>query len=42
MPDVGQPVPEFSGRSTRGDVSSAALKGRRYVLYFFPRAFTAG
>ena len=43
MPRVGEPAPALDARATNGeDVSLAALRGRWVVVYFFPRAFTAG
>jgi thioredoxin-dependent peroxiredoxin len=40
---VGQEAPEFRARTT-GDVelTLSSLRGRWVVLYFFPKAFTAG
>ena len=36
-------IPEFSMPATGGrTVSSASLKGQRYVLYFYPKADTPG
>ena len=45
MPDIteGQPAPAFDmATSDGGRVSSAALKGRLYALYFYPKADTPG
>lgn len=39
---VGQALPEFTAQSTQGDISSEALKGQPYVLYFYPRDNTPG
>ncbi len=43
MLQIGDQVPEFN-LSTSGDktVSSASLKGTRYVLYFYPKDDTPG
>jgi peroxiredoxin Q/BCP len=39
----GQPAPDFSlPASDNRTVSSTALTGRRYVLYFYPKADTSG
>ncbi len=43
MPDVGEKAPEFSLPTDSGeDVSLAALKGRKFVLYFYPKDNTPG
>lgn len=40
---VGDQAPEFSADTTAGSsVSLGELRGRWVVLYFFPKAFTAG
>jgi peroxiredoxin Q/BCP len=42
-PRVGDTAPDFAARTTAGtDLSLAALRGRWAVLFFFPKAFTAG
>jgi peroxiredoxin Q/BCP len=43
MLKVGDTAPAFAGRSADGrTVKLADLRGRKVVLYFFPRAFTPG
>ncbi|MFL5351966.1 peroxiredoxin [Archangium sp.] len=43
MLDVGQQAPDFTGTDCRGRTFSlSALRGRRVVLFFFPKAFTLG
>ena len=43
MLKVGEAAPEFSTTATNGQpVSLAGLRGTWVVLYFFPKAFTAG
>ncbi len=43
MLDVGQVAPDFSGTDCQGrPFSLSALRGRRVVLFFFPKAFTLG
>ena len=43
MLKVGDPAPEFDLQSdTTGEVTSRDLKGKRYVLYFYPRDDTPG
>ncbi|WP_224247797.1 peroxiredoxin [Hyalangium gracile] len=43
MIQVGDPAPEFTATDCQGHpFSLAALRGRRVVLFFFPRAFTIG
>lgn len=40
---VGRKVPAFSAEATGGStISSRSLKGRKYVLYFYPRDNTPG
>ena len=40
---VGDAAPALSARTTDGrELSLADLRGRWVVLYFFPKAFTAG
>lgn len=40
---VGDPAPDFSLPASGGrTVSSAGLRGRPYVLYFYPKADTSG
>ena len=43
MPAIGDPAPAFSLPSTSGkDVSLSALRGKRVVLYFYPKDDTPG
>jgi peroxiredoxin Q/BCP len=43
MLDIGSQVPDFSLSSDSGAVvSSAELRGQRYVLYFYPKDDTPG
>ena len=43
MLKVGQAAPDFTGRTTSGaDLALTELRGQWVVLYFFPKAFTAG
>ena len=39
---VGQPIPPFNAVSTQGDITLDALKGRKTVLYFYPKDSTPG
>lgn len=39
---TGQKVPDFSAASTGGEISLSALKGRKLVLYFYPKDNTPG
>lgn len=40
---LGQPIPDFSVASTTGEMlTSATQKGRRFVLYFYPKDATPG
>jgi len=41
--DIGAPVPDFSLPATRiGTVSRASLKGKPFVIYFYPKDNTSG
>lgn len=43
MIQVGEPAPDFAATDCQGrSVSLASLRGRRVVLFFFPKAFTIG
>ncbi len=43
MLKVGDPVPEFAAETTDGKpISAALLRGRTFVVFFFPRAYTPG
>jgi len=43
MIQVGDPAPGFTATDCQGQaLSLASLRGRRVVLFFFPRAFTIG
>ena len=43
MPTVGQPAPAFEGVSHTGEaISLDSLKGKKVVLYFYPKDFTPG
>ncbi len=39
---VGQAIPSFTAASTQGELSLDALKGRKTVLYFYPKDSTPG
>jgi|SRR5699024_7609847 len=38
----GQPIPDFTAQSDQGELSSQALRGTPFVLYFYPRDNTPG
>jgi peroxiredoxin Q/BCP len=43
MLKVGLEAPDFAAETTAGSkIALADLRGRWVVLYFFPKAFTAG
>jgi thioredoxin-dependent peroxiredoxin len=42
MLKIGDPAPAFSLDSNTGPVKSSDLKGKRYVLYFYPKDDTPG
>ncbi len=40
---IGSAAPEFSGPTSQGEIlQSTSLRGRPYVLYFFPKSGTPG
>lgn len=40
---LGHPAPDFSAKDTRGEqFQLSKLRGKRVVLFFFPKAFTPG
>ena len=39
---VGRKVPDFSAASTGGDIRLSKLKGRKVVLFFYPKDNTPG
>lgn len=43
MLSSGDTVPDFSLKDSKGNtVKKADLKGKKYVVYFYPRDFTQG
>ena len=43
IPSIGQSVPDFTATATvGGDISLAALAGKKVVLYFYPKDATPG
>lgn len=43
LPEVGSPAPDFSVAAHDGSVVSlAGLRGRKVVLWFYPKADTPG
>ena len=39
---VDQPVPDFTAAATGGDFALSALRGKKVVLYFYPKDNTPG
>ncbi|MBN9426855.1 MAG: peroxiredoxin [Burkholderiales bacterium] len=39
---LGKKVPDFTAAATGGDVTLSSLKGRKVVLYFYPKDNTPG
>ena len=39
---VDQPVPDFTATATGGDFTLSALRGKKVVLYFYPKDNTPG
>jgi len=42
VPQAGEPAPSFSAVASTGPVALEDFRGRKLVLYFFPKADTAG
>ena len=42
MVQVGDPVPDLELETTAGKIRLPQLRGKKVVLYFFPKAFTTG
>ncbi len=43
MIEIGQPAPDFEAKDSKGEtLRLSSLKGKKVVLYFFPKAFTTG
>jgi len=43
MPTVGQPAPDFTVQDDRGNtVTLAGLRGKKVVLFFYPKDDTPG
>jgi peroxiredoxin Q/BCP len=40
--NVGDPAPDFEAESTKGKIKLSDFRGKRVVLYFYPKAFTPG
>ncbi|PHQ69061.1 MAG: hypothetical protein COB93_09005 [Sneathiella sp.] len=43
MTAIGNPAPDFTlSTDTAGDISLSGLKGKKFVLYFYPKDDTYG
>lgn len=42
MPTVGEPAPDFTAPTDSGSVTLSALRGKKVVLYFYPKDATPG
>ena len=40
--DKGMLAPDFEAESTKGKIKLSEYRGRKVILYFFPKAFTPG
>ena len=40
--EVDRQVPDFTASATGGDISLSGLKGKKLVLYFYPKDNTPG
>jgi peroxiredoxin Q/BCP len=42
VPQAGEKAPSFAGTASTGPIALDDFKGRKLVLYFYPKADTAG
>ena len=43
MPEIGEPAPDFTATTNAGEqISLSSLRGKKVVLYFYPRDNTPG
>lgn len=42
LPVVGTAVPAFTAMTNKGEISLASLKGKKLILYFYPKDNTPG
>lgn len=42
MTNVGEPAPDFEAKTNRGATFRLSAQDQLIVLFFFPKAFTAG
>lgn len=42
MPAVGQPAPDFTAPTDAGPLTLSSLRGKKVVLYFYPKDATPG
>ena len=43
MLKIGERVPDFTGKTSDGrELSMASLRGKKVVIYFYPKSFTPG
>jgi peroxiredoxin Q/BCP len=42
VPQVGEPSPTFTAVASTGPIALNDFRGRKVVLYFYPKADTAG
>ncbi|MBW9140754.1 MAG: peroxiredoxin [Candidatus Aramenus sp.] len=40
--EIGQEAPDFEAESNQGTVKLSSLRGKKVVLYFYPKSFTPG
>ncbi len=40
--EPGQEAPDFEAESSKGDVKLSSYRGKKVVLYFYPKSFTPG
>ncbi|MCI2415385.1 MAG: peroxiredoxin [Candidatus Aramenus sp.] len=40
--EIGQEAPDFEAESNQGTLKLSSLRGKKVVLYFYPKSFTPG
>jgi peroxiredoxin Q/BCP len=40
--EIGQEAPDFEAESSKGNVKLSSYRGKKVILYFYPKSFTPG